>query len=409
MIQLARGVLILFKMAVFNRVEKKVFVKRYEIKLFFLFVFLLLVYLGIAYFIHWPAGYYGSIEQPRFADPWIARTETILSGGLLYRDVFTTTPPLTNFLLIPPAYVAGLVGHINPWATLSFMVYFSLFNYLGALVLLYLGETRREGFWTAVCFLLNPLTFSNTVLRRQDESIVVLFIGIALLLFLKRRHLSAAVSMGLAVLVKLTGGIILPIAFLHSRKWHYLVIPALVFFTAVSPFLLLAGRAAMFWDFSQQEGEHPFQFGGVSLVALWNKFHEGSQLVNLQLPSMLFVAGVGLILLFIAWKRIGVVEDLTLLLIVILLLTPKLHTGYFSMLALSMAPLIKKYRLHWIYFIFGGLAVVADYYKWPIENFSVAFYLMLAVVILLVAAGAIIIWKGLQSERSALAIEPQAM
>lgn len=387
--------------------EPRTFIRREEVKLFFLFLVLLVVYLAIAYFIHWPAGYYGSIEQPRFADPWIARTETILSGGLLYRDVFTTTPPLTNFLLIPPAYLAGKWGIVNPWATLSFMVYFSLFNYLGALVLLYMGETRRKGFWTAVFFLLNPLTFGNTILRRQDESVVVFFIGVALLLFLKRKHLSAAVSMGLAVLVKLTGGIILPIAFLHSRKWHYLVIPAVVFFTAVSPFLILAGRAAMFWDFSQQEGEHPFQFGGVSLVALWNNFHQGTQQVGLQWPSILFVIGVGAILLFIAWKRIGVVEDLTLLLIVILLLTPKLHTGYFSMLALSMAPLLKRYRLYAIYFIFGALAVVADYYKWPVENFPVAFYLMVAVVFLLAAALMIIIWKGLRQPQSRLGVNPQ--
>lgn len=381
---------------------------RYETKLFFLFVLLLIVYLAIAYFVHWPAGYYGSIEQPRFADPWIARTETILSGGLLYRDVFTTTPPLTNFLLIPPAFVAGLSGHVNPWATLAFMVYFSLFNYFGALVLLYMGETRREGFWTAVFFLLNPLTFGNTILRRQDESIVVFFIGVALLLFLKRKHLSAAVSMGMALLVKLTGGFILPIAFLHSRKWHYLVLPAVVFFTAVSPFLLLAGRAAMFWDFSQQEGEHPFQFGGVSLVALWNQFHEGAQLVGLQWPSILFVVGVGGILLFIAWKRIGVVEDLTLLTAVILLLTPKLHTGYFSILAFAMAPLLKKYRLHWIYFLLGGLAVIADYYKWPIENFPIAFYMMVAVVVLLIITMIVIIWKGSAEKRPFLALTPEA-
>ena len=384
------------------------FLQRYETKLFLLFVLLLLVYLAVAYFIHWPAGYYGSIDQPRFADPWIARTETILSGGLLYRDVFTTTPPLTNFLLIPPAYLAGKLGHVNPWATLSFMLYFSLFNYFGALVLLYMGETRREGFWTAVFFLLNPLTFGNTILRRQDESVVVFFIGVALLLFLKRKHLSAAVSMGLAVLVKLTGGIVLPIAFLHSRKWHYLVIPAVVFFTAVSPFLILAGRAAMFWDFSQQEGEHPFQFGGVSLVALWNQFHEGTQLVGLEMPSILFVLGVGAVLLFIAWKRIGVVEDLTILIAVILLLTPKLHTGYFSMLAFSMAPLLKKYRLFWIYYLFGGLAIIADYYKWPIENFPIAFYLMVAVVVLLIIAVIKIIWQGLRQERPLFVLNPEA-
>lgn len=65
------------------------------------------------------------------------------------------------------------------------------------------------------------------------------------------------------------------------------------------------------------------------------------------------------------------------------------------MLALSMAPLLKRYRLHAIYFIFGALAVVADYYKWPIENFSIAFYLMVIVSVLLVSALIIIIKKGL--------------
>ena len=75
--------------------------RRYEIRLFGVFLLLLVVYLLIAYFIHAPRGYYGTIEQPRFADPWIARTETILSGGLLYRDVFTTTPPLTNIIAHP--------------------------------------------------------------------------------------------------------------------------------------------------------------------------------------------------------------------------------------------------------------------------------------------------------------------
>lgn len=76
--------------------------QNYEIKLFGLFVLSLFIYLAIAY-VHWPAGYYGSIEQPRFADLWIARTETILSGSLLFCVVFTKTPPLTNFLLVPPS------------------------------------------------------------------------------------------------------------------------------------------------------------------------------------------------------------------------------------------------------------------------------------------------------------------
>ena len=64
------------------------FIRLYEVQLTVIFLISLFVYLAIAYFFHAPRGYYGTIEAPRFADPWIARGETILSGGLLYRDVF---------------------------------------------------------------------------------------------------------------------------------------------------------------------------------------------------------------------------------------------------------------------------------------------------------------------------------
>lgn len=358
----------------------------YELRLTALFVALLALYLAIAYLFHLPRGYYGTVEQPRFADPWLARTETILNGGVLYRDVFTTTPPLTNLLLIVPSVVSGWFGHLNPWSTLSFMLYFSLFNLLGALVLLYMGETREVGYKTAVFFLLNPLTFGNTVLRRQDESIIVFFIALSILFFLRQQHLRAALAIGTAMLVKLTGAVTLPIALLHSRNWRYLVVPFLLFALVMAPFLLAAGRDAMFWDVNKRETQHPFQFDGVSLGSLWNRYHEEAAQVPLEGPAVLFVVGVGLTAVYLATKPHGFLEDLTLLIAIVLILTPKLHTGYFSMLALTMAPLASRYRFIPSYFLFGAFAIVADFYKWPIENFSVAFHLMVATLALLLLA-----------------------
>lgn len=368
-------------------------IRSYEVKLVVVFLVSLAAYLAVAYFFHAPRGYYGTIESPRFADPWLARGETILNGGLLYRDVFTTTPPLTNFLFLPPVLVSQMFGHVNPWATLSFMVYFSIFNLLTAFVLLYMMDSRRVGFYTAVFFLLNPLTFGNSVLRRQDESVIVFFIAVALFFLLRRRHLASSVSIGLAMLVKLTGAVVLPIAILHSRfNWRYFVFPLLVFFLVLSPFLALAGRDAMFWDVTQTDTEHPFQFGGVSLGALWNNFHDEAHSVPLSWPSWLFVIGVGVTAVFITWKRFGVLEDITILIAVVLMLSPKLHTGYFSMLALTMVPLLQKYRLTAVYFLFGGLAIVADFYKWPVENFPAAFWLMVVVILLLAFTVARLAW-----------------
>ena len=361
------------------------FWQSYEGRISVLFSLLLIIYLAIAYWLCAPAGYYGTIDEPRFSDPWIARTETIINGGLLYRDVFTATPPLTNFLIVPPTLVAKLFGYKNPWATLSFMLYFSLFNLLAAYILLYLGKTPSEGWRAAVAFLLNPLTFSNAVLRRQDESILVLFFALSLLLLLKRRHLQAAIAIGATLLVKLSGVLLMPVAFLHSRDWKYLLIPVLVFAIAFTPFLIMAGKEAIFWDFGQKDTQHPFQLGGISLGSLWDKWHGGDPNSYVSVLSALFLLGAIVIAAFIAWKRFGVLEDTTIVIAIVLLLTPKLHAGYFSVLALTMAPLLKNYRLGILYFLTGTLVIVADFFKFPIRNYPLAFALMAAVSILLLA------------------------
>ena len=358
--------------------------KSYELRILLLFLFLLGIYLLIAYFFHAPRGYYGTIDQPRFADPWIARSETILGGGLLYRDVFTSTPPLTNGLLVLPSLVPILVGNVNPWSTLAFMVFFSLFCLLTAYVLLQMGSTKNAGFLAAVLFLLNPLTLGNAILRRQDESIVVFFVALSLLFILKNMHTKAAITIGIGLLVKLSAGLLIPVAFWHKRDWRYLVIPPLVFLAVLLPFLVLAGRDAIFWDFTTRDAQHPFQFDGVSLVALWNRMGNEAGQIPLWPVIVLMIIGVGAITLYLARKQFGVIEDMIILTTTVYVLSPKLHTGYFSLLVMLMAPLIKDKRLAFLYLIFGASAVIADFYKWPLVDIPVAFWLMVLTLILLI-------------------------
>jgi len=172
-----------------------------------------------------------------------------------------------------------------------------------------------------------------------------------------------------------------------------LIIPPVVFALALGPFLILAGSDAMFWNPGQERTQHPFKFGGISLGALWNKFHSEEHSVNIKLLSVIFIAGVALASSFVLWKRYGVLEDMTILLIVVLMLTPKLHGGYFSLLALTMAPLLKRYRLWVPYFLIGLLVVVADFYKWPIEDFRPAFWMMTAVMVLLATTLVRLCWS----------------
>jgi hypothetical protein len=248
---------------------------------------------------------------------------------------------------------------------------------------LYIGDTKKEGFTAAALFLLNPLTFGNAVLRRQDESIIVFFIGLALFFILKRKHMKAAVAIGASLLVKLSGGILIPVAFLHSWNWRYLVIPILVFLVVLAPFLILAGQDAIFWNVNTAGGQHPFQYRGVSLFALWNEFHEESQHVPLALAASLLFIGVGAAAAAVLWKRPGVLEELALLVTAAFIFSPKVHTGYYSILALVLAPLLKDWRAKGLYLLMGGVAIVADFYKWPIVNYPVAFYLMIVTLLLL--------------------------
>jgi hypothetical protein len=366
-------------------VRGKMMRRTYIVRVTGVFVISFVVYLLIAHFVLEPMGYYGTVEQPRFADPWIARAETILDGGQLYRDVFTAAPPLVNFLMIPPTVVSGLFEHRNPWATLSFMSYFSLFNLFTAYVLLFIARDPSEGYRSALYFLFNPLTFGNSILRRQDEPILVFFFSLSLLFLAHQHHWRARIAMGLTMLVKLSGSLMIPVAFLRTRDWKYLVIPAVIFGMVFAPFIVAGGQTA-FSNVAQKGTQHPFRFRGISLGALWGAMHGEATQTGLIVYSMVMVVGVALILILIARRPLGLFEDMSLLTAVVLMLAPNLHCGYLLILVLMMTPLLHQYRMEGFYFSFSLLALVADMYKWPIENFEVTFALVLATFIVLILA-----------------------
>ncbi len=365
--------------------------RTYALRITGVFLLLFIFYLLIARFALAPLGYYGTPEQPRFADPWIERAETILSGKQLYRDVFTATPPLVNFLMIPPALLSGLFGHRNPWATLAFMSYFSLFNLFTAWVLLFVSADEKEGYRSALYFLLNPLTFGNSLLRRQDESILVFFFALSLLFLMHQAHWRARIAMGFALLTKVSGSLMIPIAFLHTRDWKYVVIPLVIFGLIFAPFVLTGGQTAVS-NITQKGTQHPFGFRGISFGALWFTMYGGDSQAALPIYSAVLVICTALVLAIIAWKPLGVFEDLSLLTTTVLLFSPNLKCGYFSLLVIAMTPIVHKYHLEVFYFLFAPLAIVADLYKWPIEKFEVTFGLMISVFVLLIAAMARLRW-----------------
>lgn len=332
-----------------------------------------------------PTGYYGTPMSPRFSDAWFARAQTIIAGGNLYRDAETMTPPLVNLLLVPPVLGSGWFAHQNPAATLAFMLYFALFNLGTAFLLLAHNPDRRAGYAAAVVFLLNPLTTGNAILRRQDEAILVFGFALVILLMTQRRHTWASLVLGATLLIKLTAVLLIPLGLIRTRLLRYASIPLIVFGLVMAPFLLSAGVQAAFWNPTQRHAQHPFQFDGLNPIALWYVPQGNPPPIALLLFwSALFVVGIGATLIWIARRPHGIWEDLSLLLGVTLLLSPKLHCGYFALLALTLAPIAGRYKITGLVWGFGLLVLLADLTKWPTENFQLAFGMMLVAFAMLV-------------------------
>jgi len=131
------------------------------------------------------------------------------------------------------------------------------------------------------------------------------------------------------------------------------------------------------------------------LMTLWNNMNVESRQISIIPVAVVFIVAIIGAAALIARKSYGVVQDLLILTTAVFLFSPKLHTGYFSILVLLMAILIKDRRLAILYFFFGALALVADFYKWPIIDYRVAFWLMVVVLILMVV---LTIGLRLQSE-----------
>ncbi len=113
----------------------------------------------------------------------------------------------------------------------------------------------------------------------------------------------------------------------------------------------------------------------------------------LNIYSAALLLGTIIVLALIVWRPCGLLEDLTLLTTTVLLLSPKLHCGYFSLLVLMLAPLLRKYRAEALYFISSLLILVADILKFPIRDYRASFGLLIAGSLMLIATMVWLRWS----------------
>ena len=312
---------------------------------------------------------------------YIERAKTILNGGLLYRDVVTKTPPLINYLLVPPVYFGG-----SPFA---FEIYFSFFIVLTVVAIYYFLASidKKLAFVASLTFLFVPTTLATPTFCRQDESIVVFFFILPLLLLYgKGRKYLFSVFSSLGVWIKMHPIFLIPPFLMKQKRKEiikHVLIMAIFSLAIITPFLILAFDDFMWFIkfYLLGEGE---ELQGISLWRLLDA--NGLSIPSIFLVVLLFAA---LVLIYIKFYRKSIWKIILLSLVTYFILYPKIHYEYYLMLfALALPYLVeKKKNIALIYAISiltsVTLLIEQRYLDWKTTSYAYWFFVPLAIACML--------------------------
>ncbi|MFP4545781.1 MAG: hypothetical protein ACLFPN_02905 [Methanomassiliicoccales archaeon] len=252
------------------------------------------------------------------------RAQTIIDGNLLYRDVHTETPPLVNYLLVPPQLLGG--------SALLYSIYFSLWNFLGGLML-YLGLrdwNDYRAFIAGTLFILSPFGLVESTLGVEDESLIAVVSLLPLILLIQRCRRLSALSIGVGVWTKMFAGLFYPLLFLRTRDWGerglHIAIIAGVTAAVVLPFLILCPDQFVWFLKFYLLGVEGRESGGISF---WHFLQMG----GVGIPGfvgMALTAGALLLAVYIGHRKgLTTWQSALLILLAFFVFYPKIHLGYY--------------------------------------------------------------------------------
>lgn len=225
------------------------------------------------------------------------RTQGLLDGQWLYRDIPCESPPLIVYLMLPAQIAGG--GY------LAYQVWFSIFSLMSALVL-YWGLKAKDdykAFVVALLFLVTPIGTIETTLGVQDDTVGVFLFILSVMLALMARTRTSALVVGVGTWTKIFNALFYPVLFIRTRSWKergwQLLIITAVSLAVALPYLIVC--PTQFLQFPSYyffgSGDNPT--GGASI---WDFLSMG----GINLPSYVFLAGIVgayLLALVVVWRR----------------------------------------------------------------------------------------------------------
>ncbi|MDD1772865.1 MAG: glycosyltransferase 87 family protein [Methanomassiliicoccales archaeon] len=286
---------------------------------------------------------FGETSHPDL-DVYRDRTQTILDGGLLYRDVHTETPPLINYILVP-AQLLGGAEHDWVWSA-----YFSFFAFLLASIMYLFLRSHDEwkAYLVGAIVLLSPFTFIESGTGEDESIMAFVFLLSVLLMAFQHRH-KASIVVGAGIWTKMFPILLAPVHILQQRNWKDRMMVVLIVLAATAlialPFIILCWDDFSFFLDFYFLGNDERPTGGSSI---WHFLNMGGWGV----PSIVQLGVLGVAMMFAYLypyhKRWPVWPSVTLMILVFFAFYPKIHGGYWIILvALLSVWAVQDKRIFW--------------------------------------------------------------
>ena len=252
------------------------------------------------------------------------RAQAILDGKILYKDIDLESPPLINYLLVPPQALGGTDELYQLW--------FSLFPLLTGLAMYVVMRKwhEQQAFYAAILAILCPYAVVDATLGIQDEPIVAFFYLLPVIVFLAGYCRTSAVVGTIAAWVKMLQGLIFPnlLICMKNNKERLLgiAIGLGISLLIIGPFMIASdqGLVELFHYYFLTEGDNAS--GGMSLI---NLLIRG----GFEIPGsvgLILTAAVLLLSYFIAYRyQLDIWRSAMLTTTFFLCVYPMIRLGYF--------------------------------------------------------------------------------
>lgn len=255
------------------------------------------------------------------------RTQGILDGLWLYRDIPCESPPLIVYLMIPAQLANG--------GNLAYQIWFSIFVLLTSLTI-YWGLRRfddKRAFFAAFMFIWVPVGAVETVGGIQDESIMIWLFVLSIVLAALSRWRQSVFVMAVGAWTKVINVFLYPFIWhevkdRHERRKHLGVIAAVSLFVAI-PYLIVCPidflKFPLYYFFSSPD------VGPTGGTSFWDFLEMG----GLVLPSWLFlILTISTLVgayLFAFQRRMTLLEGMLVVLTAFVIVYSRSAAGYFML------------------------------------------------------------------------------